>query len=98
MVVREDVALLGRLVGGEGPVGLVDFPFPEHLVEPFQGLGGFGKDGDAAYGPVQPMGHSHEHLSGFSVPLGNEGLEGFTQGFVARLVSLHYLSRPLVED
>ena len=44
------------------------------------------------------MGDAHEHLTGFSVPLGNEGLEGFTQGFVARLVSLHYLSRPLVED
>ena len=97
-VVREGVAVFGRAVGGEGPVGFVDFPFPEHLVKAFQGFGGFGKQDYAAHGPVQPVGDSHEYLPGLPVPLGDEGLEGLAQGFVSRLVSLHNLSRPLVEN
>ena len=44
------------------------------------------------------MGNSHKHLPGFAVPLGDEGLEGFAQGFVSRLVSLYNLSRPLVKN
>ena len=95
--VRECVAFLGRFAGREGPVGFVDFAFPEHLVQAFQGFGSFGEEGDAAHRTVQAVGHPHEHLSGFAVPLGNEGLEGFAQGFVAGFVSLHNFPRALVE-
>ena len=63
-VVRERVAVFGRAVGGKGPVCLVDFSFPEHLVQALQGLGGFGKEHHAAHGPVQPVRDSHEYLPG----------------------------------
>ena len=97
-VVYERVAVFRGPIGREGPVGLVDFSFAEHFVEALQGLGGFGKQDHTAHGPVQAVGDSHEHLTGLAVPLGDECLERFAQGFVSGLVSLHNLSRPLVEN
>ena len=97
-VVRKDVCVFGRPVRREGPVRLVNLSFPEHFVKTLQRFGRFGKQHHATYGPVQPVGDTHKHLAGLAVPLRDEGLQGFTQGFVPGLVSLYNLSRPLVEN
>ena len=100
-VADEPVLEGGRLDGGrlaaEGAVGLLDIAVAEHRREPLQGLGGLGEEADAAHGPVKPVGDAHKDLAGLVVPPGDEGLEGFGEGFVAGLVALHDLSRLLVE-
>ena len=91
---------LGRLGPGAAqcPVGLVDLALPEHRIQAFQGLGGLGQDDDAAHRAVQAVGNSHEHLAGLGIPLRDESLQRFAHRFVARLVSLDDLARPLVEN
>ena len=96
--VCEDVGFPGRFFGREGPVGLMDFSLSEHVVQPLQGFGSFGKERNAAHRPVQPMRNAHEYLSRLFVPLGDEGLQRLAQRLVSRFVSLHNLSRAFVED
>ena len=88
---------LGRGSAAECPVSLVDIPFPEHGAEPFQSLGGLGKEADAAHGPVQPVRDAYEDLPGFAVPGRNKSFEGFGKGFIPGLVTLDDLAGPLVE-
>ena len=80
----------------EGPVGLVDLSFAEHLVETLQRFGGLGEHAEAADRPVEPVGEAQEDLAGFFVAPGDEGLVGIGQAFVARLVALRDLARALV--
>ena len=96
--VGEGVLVLGRARTGERPVGLVDLALAQHLVQAFQGLGGLGKEADAAHGAVQAVGDTQEHLAGLGVPPGNEGLEGLREGLVAGLVSLHDLAGAFIEN
>ena len=56
------------------------------------------KDGDAAHRPVQAMWHAHKDVPRFSIALCDERFQRFAQGFVARLVSLHDLPHPLVQN
>ena len=51
-IVRKSIALFRGPIGGEGPIGLVDFSLAEHLVQALQGLGSFGKEHHAAHGAV----------------------------------------------
>ena len=90
-----------RRCGGilhQGPVDLPGISLPEGGGEACQGLGGLGQDDGSADRTVEPVGHTHEHLSGLAVAEGDESLEFLRQGLVAGLVALDYFSRTLVED
>ena len=78
-------------------VGLVHLRVPEHRIQPIQCLGGFCEDAKAAHRTVQAVGDSHEDLPRLGVAHRDKRLEGFAEGLVPGLVSLHYFSRLLVE-
>ena len=76
----------------------MDLAFPEHGIQPLQGLGRFREQADAAHGAVQAVRDAHEHLAGLGVTLGDEGLERLAHRLVACLVPLDNLTCPFREN
>ena len=69
----------------------------EHGGQPLKGLGGLCQYGYAADGTVKAVGDSHEHFSGLAVTCGDERFVFISEGLVAGLVALDYLSDVLVD-
>ena len=89
---------LRRLVGHDGPIGLVHLSGAEHLSEARQGLAGAGEQDESADGAVEPMYHSKEHIPGLVVAFLDVGLHLFGEGHVAGLVALYDFPCPFVND
>lgn len=79
-------------------IGLVDFAFSEEGSHPFQGLGGLGKNNDAADRAVKAVRYTQIYFSWLVVPLGDESLVGIRDGRISGLVSLGDLAYFLVDD
>lgn len=89
---------LGRRIGNDCPVGLLDFVVRlEHVVEPCQRLTGAREKHNPARGAVETMRDAKEDLAELVVLFLDVCLDGLGEGRVARLVALHNLAARLVD-